>query len=1330
MKVVHQNLSGSKGRKLYVGRTLTKREAALFDLCGARYLAVEVEDLKMLLTLASTLLVSAWLTMPTAVQGHGRLMDPPARNSMWRLGFPNPVNYNDNELYCGGRMTQWARNNGKCGVCGDPHHAKREHEAGGKYANGIIAREYKQGDVIDITVHITANHKGFFEFRICPVEDPKVEVTQECLDKNILEKADGNGTRYMLPESQSNQFFNVSLRLPADLTCNQCVIQWKYRTGNTWDKDETGKFCVGCGPQEEFYNCADVKIHTKGTPDTKKSSPLSNGKKGTEDKSSDQPKQSAILFTNEDSDAGYYNKIFKTGDSEAQKGKIVKETSKYSILSADGNSMIAKKEELVSSPRDNEIIVQALKKFNNPTNVFNAEKEFGLFESLSDNFAYPTGPSFVPYRWQAGVPKQSEAEELRKRFAYNIGGSQKVSSKDKDSGRSVVVNNQNEQRRGGSEKDKIYTASDNSQLSQREESSTDDSQNTKDKNFLRKWKMLKLKHLAAQQALSKPGSSVASPRQANHQLWQQNRQALQSMRENKKNRISSDSNSPFAASKVDKSKTGFRSESQTVYAKAPGTTSSIKPTSLASTMSASQQTSQRAMKKRLPTWLVTALRLKMTNKTEKTEQDHEPRSETRSEGNIHSRIRDYNFNGKLKNVDGDYQTNTQVSQNNVEDNEIDNDIPSFKSYDTKQQNGQSVINNAATIERRSEMNLSTAKYTHQTPPKTTEYPEPQTSIYDAKNEDKALSEDKDNSQNKEDTESLVRYILATLLARKNNDIEDKKKDNFAESNRSFDKKNKAASQRGVIKNSNQERIKSASSSWFAPTSRPAEHKRNSGQDGNAHNRFVNTQRLPGFMSTLPKEEKVSSQSYNGFIIGSDYRYNQGYDSEKSQESHPITWASHNAYDNSAAMDAYRQSLSRLYGDQEVTKISYNPIKQRPNSLAYQSPIHNRGIISTYQSNNQQHRNTWTNADSDDRSEEDFVQDPNHLWAMRAQKRQSYYRQQEPSVAQQEESNGVLCKALVAFGGGMDKWCTDNCNANFCPPTICICQKQTRSTAPVSSSYSSMDNTEEKTTGDWISRLKKKQYVTKADVSSRANHVTKDVPFYNPFSQSYVTSGQRSPPISYDKPHRPNSRSSIFNPFQTNSFLSPVPTGTTFDSLSGLRSKTLQGKVQSPRIDDVKRSPQSNKVEAYMNKNIFTSQNFDHFYDQSQNALNSPSDYNTETSALQDSRVSWLRDGKAYAGDNDATSNMKSRKTNRMSSEQNDFPLTNDADMKSSRENYIDSQLLGSSATGDVSLDASRSRSGMNCRAVGAYRGLDHFDEWCETTCYSSMCPLLMCECDN
>lgn len=38
----------------------------------------------------------------TLVNAHGRLMNPPARNAMWRFGYPNAVNYDDNELYCGG----------------------------------------------------------------------------------------------------------------------------------------------------------------------------------------------------------------------------------------------------------------------------------------------------------------------------------------------------------------------------------------------------------------------------------------------------------------------------------------------------------------------------------------------------------------------------------------------------------------------------------------------------------------------------------------------------------------------------------------------------------------------------------------------------------------------------------------------------------------------------------------------------------------------------------------------------------------------------------------------------------------------------------------------------------------------------------------------------------------------------------------------------------------------------------------------------------------------------------------------------------------------------
>jgi hypothetical protein len=37
-----------------------------------------------------------------SLSGHARLMDPPARNSMWRLGYPNPINIKDDAVWCGG----------------------------------------------------------------------------------------------------------------------------------------------------------------------------------------------------------------------------------------------------------------------------------------------------------------------------------------------------------------------------------------------------------------------------------------------------------------------------------------------------------------------------------------------------------------------------------------------------------------------------------------------------------------------------------------------------------------------------------------------------------------------------------------------------------------------------------------------------------------------------------------------------------------------------------------------------------------------------------------------------------------------------------------------------------------------------------------------------------------------------------------------------------------------------------------------------------------------------------------------------------------------------
>ena len=56
---------------------------------------------------------------------------------MWRMGYPNSADYQDNEGFCGGFGVQWGINGGMCGVCGDRYDAAvKEHEApGGRFAN-------------------------------------------------------------------------------------------------------------------------------------------------------------------------------------------------------------------------------------------------------------------------------------------------------------------------------------------------------------------------------------------------------------------------------------------------------------------------------------------------------------------------------------------------------------------------------------------------------------------------------------------------------------------------------------------------------------------------------------------------------------------------------------------------------------------------------------------------------------------------------------------------------------------------------------------------------------------------------------------------------------------------------------------------------------------------------------------------------------------------------------------------------------------------------------------------------------------------------------------
>lgn len=107
-------------------------------------------------------------------------------------------------------------------------------------------------------VLLTASHAGHFEFAVCPLKNKNDIETEECFDKYPLSLASG-GNKYYVKSSGNNEH-QIKVVLPKDLTCEQCSIRWHYRTGNTWGRCPDGRGATGCGPQETFRTCSDIKI--------------------------------------------------------------------------------------------------------------------------------------------------------------------------------------------------------------------------------------------------------------------------------------------------------------------------------------------------------------------------------------------------------------------------------------------------------------------------------------------------------------------------------------------------------------------------------------------------------------------------------------------------------------------------------------------------------------------------------------------------------------------------------------------------------------------------------------------------------------------------------------------------------------------------------------------------------------------------------------------------------------------------------------------------------------------------------------------------------------
>ena len=124
-------------------------------------------------------------------------------------------------------------NGGRCGECGDnwTDVRPRNNDEGGKYFAGLIAGNYTRGSLIPVVIQLTAAHNGYYEFHLCTEKKTINElVTQQCLDKNLLTLVDGTTRAY---RATKEGIYTILVQLPMDVTCQFCVIQWRYVTGTT-----------------------------------------------------------------------------------------------------------------------------------------------------------------------------------------------------------------------------------------------------------------------------------------------------------------------------------------------------------------------------------------------------------------------------------------------------------------------------------------------------------------------------------------------------------------------------------------------------------------------------------------------------------------------------------------------------------------------------------------------------------------------------------------------------------------------------------------------------------------------------------------------------------------------------------------------------------------------------------------------------------------------------------------------------------------------------------------------------------------------------------------
>lgn len=110
--------------------------------------------------------------------------------------------------------------------------------------------------IIDVVVDITANHRGHFEFELCP----QATETDHCFQRlNIVSGSQQirNGNVMCSEPSQQIGRQTARIQLPAGVRCTRCTLRWTYRTAYPPAPDA----CFNPNPAQTFRNCVDIRIN-------------------------------------------------------------------------------------------------------------------------------------------------------------------------------------------------------------------------------------------------------------------------------------------------------------------------------------------------------------------------------------------------------------------------------------------------------------------------------------------------------------------------------------------------------------------------------------------------------------------------------------------------------------------------------------------------------------------------------------------------------------------------------------------------------------------------------------------------------------------------------------------------------------------------------------------------------------------------------------------------------------------------------------------------------------------------------------------------------------